>query len=593
MDGQRANITTISRLLFRLLPAQILLSGVGAVNGLVSGFFATNYVGIDAMSAVGLYAPLNMLITSVTTVLVGGCAILCGKYMGRNEQDKMQNVFSLNLVLSLLVAIVFILVYSALGLFDLTGFLTRDAEVRRIFNQYILGMAIGTVPLVLGSSLASFLAIENKGRRTVFASLIYIAANILLNFIFVQVLSLEAFGLALASSLGLWIFFFVQAETFLSGRTHLRMRLRGIRWADTFQIFKIGLPGAISNIYQTARGLIVNHLLDVYIGSAGLSSFAASNSLLTLIWAIPGGMIAVSRLMISVSVGEEDRQTLTDVMRVMFRRFLPLMGAVIAALILGSVPLTRIFYQNPAEPVFMMTVWGFRILPLCMPFSIIYMHFTCYCQTSGRQVLAHLEALLDGVVCVAGFTALLIPWTGILSVYIANILNGVVTVGIFFIYAWVKNRHVPRNLEELMVIPPQFGALPEERLDFSVRSPEDVVAISERIQAFCLARGVSSRSAYLAGLSMEEMAGNVVDHGFRKDNKKHSVDVRVVHKNDAVLLRIKDDCVPFDPGERRAITDTDDPAKNIGIRMIFKMAEDVNYQNILGLNVLTVKIPDR
>ncbi|MBQ9594073.1 MAG: ATP-binding protein, partial [Lachnospiraceae bacterium] len=108
-----------------------------------------------------------------------------------------------------------------------------------------------------------------------------------------------------------------------------------------------------------------------------------------------------------------------------------------------------------------------------------------------------------------------------------------------------------------------------------------------------LARGVSSRSAYLAGLSMEEMAGNVVDHGFRKDNKKHSVDVRVVHKNDAVLLRIKDDCVPFDPGERRAITDTDDPAKNIGIRMIFKMAEDVNYQNILGLNVLTIKIPDR
>ncbi|MBQ4472888.1 MAG: hypothetical protein II930_01185, partial [Lachnospiraceae bacterium] len=98
MDGQRANITTISWLLFRLLPAQILLSGVGAVNGLVSGFFATNYVGIDAMSAVGLYAPLNMLITSVTTVLVGGCAILCGKYMGRNEQDKMQNVFSLNLV---------------------------------------------------------------------------------------------------------------------------------------------------------------------------------------------------------------------------------------------------------------------------------------------------------------------------------------------------------------------------------------------------------------------------------------------------------------------------------------------------------------
>ena len=29
---------------------------------------------------------------------------------------------------------------------------------------------------------------------------------------------------------------------------------------------------------------------------------------------------------------------------------------------------------------------------------------------------------------------------------------------------------------------------------------------------------------------MEEMAGNVVRHGFSKDNKRHSADIRVVHK---------------------------------------------------------------
>ena len=43
------------------------------------------------MSAVGLYSLLNMLITSISTVLVGGAVILCGKYMGKNQQDKVQN----------------------------------------------------------------------------------------------------------------------------------------------------------------------------------------------------------------------------------------------------------------------------------------------------------------------------------------------------------------------------------------------------------------------------------------------------------------------------------------------------------------------
>ena len=41
-----------------------------------------------------------------------------------------------------------------------------------------------------------------------------------------------------------------------------------------------------------------------------------------------------------------------------------------------------------------------------------------------------------------------------------------------------------------------------------------------------------------AGLAAEEMVVNVIDHGFSKDKKDHSVDVRVVCKNDEVILRI-------------------------------------------------------
>ena len=57
-----------------------------------------------------------------------------------------------------------------------------------------------------------------------------------------------------------------------------------------------------------------------------------------------------------------------------------------------------------------------------------------------------------------------------------------------------------------------------------------------------------------------------------------------------MILRIKDDCVPFDPGERLKMQASEDITKNIGIRMVFKMAKDVQYQNILGLNVLTIRI---
>ena len=585
-----SNTRMLSKLMFRLLPVQILLCAIGSVNGIVSSFFATNYVGVKAMTAVGLYGPIGMLATSLGTILVGGSTILCGKYMGKNEQEKMQNVFSLNLIASLFLALLFIAVYLPFGLFDLTGFMTDDEEVRHFFNEYILGQAIGMVPLMLGSSFAAFLSIENKGRRTIVASLIYIAVNVLLNFLFVQVFELQAFGLALASSLGLWVFLGVQAEVFIRGKSHFHLFHRHVRWKDLGEIFKIGLPGAAVNIYQTFRGLIVNALLTAFVGSAGISAFAAANNLLGIVWAVPSGMLAVSRMMISVSVGEEDRQTLTDVMRVMFSRFIPLMTGIVAAIVLLAKPLAGIFYKDPLEEVYMMTVWGLRIMPLCMPFEIICMHLTCYGLTSGKNALIHVTSLLDGVVFVAGFTAILIPWLKINSVYVANVLNGIGCVLAFLLYAVIKNRRMPRNMEELMVIPEGFGVPKEERLDVTLKSVEEVVSVSTKVQEFCLERGINGKRAFYAALFLEEMAGNVVEHGFTKDRKSHTVDIRVSHKEEDVILRIRDDCVPFDPGERQKIVTGDDPVKNIGIRMVFNMAKSVEYQNILGMNVLTIRI---
>ena len=590
MTEHTANAKMVTKLLFRLLPIQILLAAVGAVNGIVSSFFASNYIGVEAMSAVGLFSPLQLLLQAISTMLVGGAVILSGKYMGQNRQEKLHGVFSLSIVLCALISVVFALLFAVFGLFDLTGLFTKDPAVRPLFDRYLLGQAVGVFPLMMGNLLTAFLSLENRGSRATVASVVYIVVNVALNLLFVRALRMEALGLALASALGLWVFLLIEAQYFLSERSHMRFTAKNLPWRESAEVLRIGIPGALGTGYQTARGLIVNWLLTAFVGSVGISAFAAANNLLGIFWSVPSGMLAVSRMMISVSVGEEDRQTLTDVMRVMFRRFIPLMCAIVAAIVLCAVPLARIFYRDPNEPVYAMTVWGLRILPLCMPFSIICMHFVCYGQASGKQGLVHTLSVLDGVVCVAGFTALLIPWLGMNSVYVANVLNGAVTTLVIVGYAVLKRKRFPKNMEELMAVPDSFGVPPSERMDLTVKTTEEVVLISQEIRSFCEAHGIDRRRAYLSGLCMEEMASNIVLHGFIKDRKKHSVDVRMVHKDGDVILRIKDDCVPFDPSERQRMADAADKTKNIGIRMVFRMASEVRYQNILGLNVLTVRI---
>ena len=341
----------------------------------------------------------------------------------------------------------------------------------------------------------------------------------------------------------------VQAQVFLSGKSHFRLDIRHLNRKDAGTIFKIGVPGAATNLYLTVRGLLVNRLLEIYVGSVAISAFATANNLLGIFWAIPNGMLAVSRMLISVSMGEEDRQTLTDTMRVMLRRYVPLMCAVSAVIIASAVPMTRIFYQDTADKVFDMTVWGLRILPLCMPLSIINSHLTCYNQSAGRHWLVHIVSLLDGALFVTAFSALLLPVMGINGVYAANVLNGIMIMLVFFGYAWNRSRHLPGNMGELIVIPDDFGAAPDDRLDVSIRSMDDVVSVAESIHYFCRRKGNSETKAGLAGLCMEEMAGNVVIHGFKNDQRRHSVDVRIVIKDQDVILRLTDDCAPFDPGE--------------------------------------------
>ena len=119
---------------------------------------------------------------------------------------------------------------------------------------------------------------------------------------------------------------------------------------------------------------------------------------------------------------------------------------------------------------------------------------------------------------------------------------------------------------------------------------EEVINLSKRIMDFCQSRGIDKRRSYFSALALEEMAGNIVEHGFTKDDRKHSINVRVVHKDDSIILRIKDDCIPFNPEERRMITENDDITKNMGIRMVYSIFKDINYNYLFGINCLTIRI---
>jgi len=572
MEKKTSDYKLLTGLFFRLLPYQVLLLIVTAVNGIVDSLFASNIIGESAMSAIGLFSPMNHFLYAACMIFVSGSTILYGQYLAR-ERNRINHLFTVTLVVSGGVAL---LASGLLVLSVIVGW-TRafvdEQPVLQMFNDYILSQAIGIPALIIGQQMFAFMSMENRRKWTMTASIICLAANLLGDLLFIKVIPMGTFGLGLSTSVSEWVFFLALALYYIRGKSEWKFSLKGCQWQDAPKIVKLGYSGALSRFAEMFRCLVVNFLVLKYVGSVGLSSFAASNSFLAVVWPIPFGMTAVARMLFSVSIGEEDRRSVVDIMKIVMTKGMLVVLAIVAGLVLFAEPLTRLFYRDPLDPVYQYTVMGFRLLPLCMPLAVLSLHYAAYCQVAQKKVMSAVLPIFDGFIGVVACSLFLIPLMQMNGLYLANILNGFICAAVILIGAWLALKRFPRNLEDLMAIPENIGVSAENRIDISITCVDEVVNVSQKICDFCKAHGIDERRSIFSGLCMEEMAGNVVEHGFHKDNKKHhTVDVRVMHKEGDIILRIRDDCKSFDPSSYVKMMDPGENGKNAGIQLVYKIA---------------------
>ena len=118
---------------------------------------------------------------------------------------------------------------------------------------------------------------------------------------------------------------------------------------------------------------------------------------------------------------------------------------------------------------------------------------------------------------------------------------------------------------------------------------DEVIGLSQRTMEFLRDYQIRPRSQIVTGLCIEEMAGNIVQYGF-VDDKPHFIDIRIMVKAEDIVIRIRDNCMKFDPMTKYRIFYPEDPCTNVGIRMIVNMTEEFYYVNVLKLNNLIFRI---
>ena len=588
---RRRDDEILSALFFRLLPVQVGLVAMESINAIIDGVVAARFIDPAAVGVIGLYYTVLRILEAIGGLLLCGTAVLCGRYLGAGNLERTRGVCSLSVSVAFLSgALLTILSFAApRGVAILLG---ADANLAGDLAGYVKGYGAGILPQLLGQQFAAFLQLERQDRRGRLGILAMILCNAWFDLLFVIEWKMGAFGLALATSVSNWVYFVITAGYYLTNRAQLKPDMKLIDWRELPKIARIGFPSALLVGCLAARSLALNRLLLTYAGEDGLSALSAFNMICSLILAVAIGTGATVRMLSSVFIGEENREGLKALMRIVFTKVIAFVLVLTLAVVLLAPLLAGIFFPDRASTVFRLTRQLIVIYGCFIPLMLACIVYSSYAQAAGHHLYDNLVSLSDGFFGVVIPAALLAPRFGALGVWTAFAISLLITASITLAYILIRSKKWPGSADEWLLLKPEFGR--SEHLVMTLHNMDEVMKSSGQVEGFCLAHDLPLKISMHSGLCIEEIGGNIVQHGFRADKRAHSIEVRIVLRENGVILVIKDDCIPFNPKEWYEITkpDAEDPLANIGIRMVLGLAEEVDYQNLLGLNVLTIRLTD-
>lgn len=576
----------ITKKVFRkYLSISIAAMAAATIGMMVDGVVIGNFLGAASMAAFGIVSPLFILFSAVAGIFSNGSISLCGKYIGRDLPEKVNEVFTVAVIFSGGAAL---LCSAACLCFPeaIAGLLGAEGEILSLASAYIRGLGAGALPIIISQVLMAFTKTDGSPNLGLLSIVVMTIINIALDFGNVFVFHLGMFGMAMATSISYFAAVLICLLHFFKPVNSLRFVRTANPLKEFFTISKTGFPNALNKICITARTAMTNHVLMLLAGDIALTAYSIQNSLNTILGSVCTGIGATTLLISGIFYGEEDKRTLEESVRVSIKTGALLTVIVSVVSLVFLKPLVMMFGRdNPEAAAMAMRVMFWFLLSL--PLYTINLIFLNYYQSSGNLFMANFMCVGDNFLFMMMFIAILSPGLGTDGVWISFLLGEIAMLAALTAVVSWKKRGLPRSLEDFLLLPDSFGVPEEQMLSLSLKNDmNEVIALSENVGRFCRKQGIDERRTHHLSLCIEEMAGNVVKHAF-KDKGRHFIDIRILIKEQQLIFRIRDDGIPFNPLEK---VQEEDPYKNIGIRLVQRISKSTDYRNTIGLNNLIIKL---
>ena len=590
--GEKAK-NKILNTLFRKAEISWGLSDVSkSIGPMIDLFFISQFIGINGVTVMSYIAPLVILLGFIGTSVSNGARVKTAPFLGAGNLVEANRIFSNAVILGGVISLstaLFITIFSG-GVCFVLG--VRDPNIFAMTSQYIYGYIIGMPFLALTRILAPYLELEGQYKRVVISSFMMTFIDIAADAFVIFVLRGGMFELGLATSFGYIVSFLIESSFFFNNKkssSTFRVSMQRLDHKICIDILKLGSSSGIYRGSNALGGMIINNLLT----SLNIPYLVASYGVFTQITVYVRAAWASSATNLltfsGIFIGEEDKTSLKEVQKIALVHALITSSTIAVLFFVFAELLAKIFMKSIDPAALIMAFECIRVSCFSLPFRAIVDSFAMYLAAVKRIRFCNFYDFMLECGTFVPITFLLINVIGYHGAWVAKVINTLALslIAIFYIY---MNKEAENFRDKMLLLPRNFGIPPENEVSVIAHSEKEIEELSRVAIAFAMEHGADKKRARIFGLITEEISIFLAEHGF-KDGKPHTINARLVSKNEELIIRMRDDCKPLNLTEYYKFINTpEEKEKKAGLAIIMKMSKEVIYTPTFGANNLIIKI---
>ncbi len=567
------------------LLVNILIVLAGTLGILVDGIVIGQVLDQSSVSAYGLSSSAVVLAAAISGIFSTGSGAMIAAYIGKGDKDGIHKNFTVTMISGIIISAI----VTAVCFFwcePVAKLLGAKDELVPLTADYLKGLSIGMIANMISPTLMQYSRLDGKAAVSFISVIAMTVCNIILDIVFAVTFDMGLFGMGLATSVSYWVSTLILAVIFFDKNSMFKLSFSNGNAKELCVMFNTGIPSALNRACITARKIVINWLLMFLVGSIAVSAFSVQSTVNQFLMAVTMGMGMTTMDMAGIFFGEKNENALEKTLRISIKTGTIINVIICIVLMIFAEPVVKMFMKADAEAT-SLAVHSLRWFSLSLPFSLICVTFINFYQCTKNLFMANILCVLHGFAFVIMISLGFSPVLGADAVWISFLCAEVLSLLVLIIVVKIKAGKWPKGFRDMIFVPADFTPEPEKILDISIDNDMNkVMELSERIEEFCKKHTEDISKIQKLSLCIEEMAGNIVQHGF-KDSKKHSIDIRIVVSESDIIFRIRDDGKKFNP-IKYADENQSAAEDNIGIKLIREISKDMNYKYAVNMNNLSV-----